>query len=61
MDFWYDNEAYDETLEQWEWGIVNDNANYKGQPLPQFDKCEMYEYSYEELLKLTKIFIALRG
>lgn len=51
MDFWYDNEAYDETLEQWEWGIVNDNANYKGQPLPQFDKCEMYEYSYEELLK----------
>lgn len=51
MDFWTDDEIYDETLEQWEWGIVNDNANYKGEALPQFDKCEMYEYSYEDLLK----------
>lgn len=31
-------------------GIVNDSANYKGEKLPQFDKFEMYEYSYEELL-----------
>ena len=51
MDFWADNETYDETLEQWEWGVVNDNANYKGNPLPPFDKCEMFEFSYEELLK----------
>ena len=51
MDFWYDNETYDEYLEQWEWGIVNDEANYKGEALPQFDKCEMYEYSYQDLLK----------
>ena len=34
-----------------EWGVVNDDANYKGEALPQFDKSEMYEYSYEELLK----------
>ena len=51
MDFWTDDEIYDETLEQWEWVVVNDDANYKGEALPQFDKSEMYEYSYEELLK----------
>lgn len=51
MDFWSDAEVYDETLEQWEWGVANDYANYKGETLPQFDKSEMYEYSYEELLK----------
>ena len=28
MDFWYNDDVYDETLDQWEWGIVNDNANY---------------------------------
>ncbi len=51
MDFWADDETYDETLEQWEWGVANDSANYKGEVLPQFDKFEMYEYSYEELLQ----------
>lgn len=51
MDFYADDEYYDETLEQWEWGIVNDAANYKGKSLPQFDKFEMYEYTYEGLLK----------
>ena len=50
-DFWPDNEDYDETLEQWEWGIVNDGANYKGNSLPLFDKDELYEYSYDVLLK----------
>lgn len=50
-DFWPDNEDYDETLEQWEWSIVNDGANYKGNPLPLFDKDELYEYSYDVLLK----------
>ena len=52
IDFWSNDEEYDETLEQWEWGIVNDHANYKGYLLPLFDKDEMYEYSYDELLKL---------
>lgn len=51
MDFWYDDDDYDEHLEQWEWGIANDEANYKGNSLPLFDKSEMYEYSYELLLK----------
>ena len=51
MDFWSDDEDYDETLEQWEWGIVNDHANYKGNPMPLFERDELYEYSYDALLK----------
>lgn len=50
MDFWDDDSVYDSTLEQWEWGVVNDKANYKDERLPQFDKAQMYEYTYEELL-----------
>lgn len=51
MDFWADNEEYDETLEQWEWGIVNDSANYNENLTCSFIKDEMYEYTYEELLE----------
>ena len=51
IDFWSNDEDYDETLEQWEWGIVNEPANYKGNPMPLFDRDELYEYSYDVLLK----------
>ena len=51
MDFWTNDEVYDETLEQWEWGIANDHANYKGNPMPLFERNELYEYSYDALLK----------
>jgi len=52
MDFWYDDEKYDEYLEQWEWGVVNDNANYQGEPFPPFDRYELFnEWSYEMLLE----------
>lgn len=51
MDFWTDDAVYDETLEQWEWSIVNDHANYKGNPMPLLEKDELYEYSYDALLK----------
>lgn len=51
MDFWYDDETYDEYLEEWEWGIVNDPENYKGYPMPLFQKENLYDYSYENLLK----------
>ena len=51
MDFWTNDEVYDEALEQWEWGIVNDHANYKGNPIPLFERDELYEYSYDALLK----------
>lgn len=51
MDFWYSDEEYDETLEEWEWDVVNDEANYKGELLPSFDKCDLfYEYTYDMLL-----------
>lgn len=51
MDFWYDDEEYDETLEEWEWDVVNDNANYKGEPLPPFDRYDLFhEYTYDMLL-----------
>lgn len=49
-DFWTDDETYDEYLEQWEWGIINDEANYKGESLSQLDKAELYEYTYQTLL-----------
>lgn len=51
MDFWTDDEVYDETLEQWEWSIVNDHANYKGNPMSLLEKDKLYEYSYNTLLK----------
>ena len=51
MDFWTDGEVYDETLEQWEWSIVNDHANYKGNPMSLLEKDDLYEYPYEALLK----------
>ena len=51
MDFWTDDEVYDETLEQWEWNIVNDHANYKGNPMSLLEKDKLYEYSYDALLK----------
>lgn len=51
MDFWTNDEVYDGILEQWEWGIVNDHANYKGNPMPLFERDELYEYSYDALLK----------
>lgn len=51
MDFWYDAEDYDETLEQWEWGIINDDVNYKEDSFSFLDKVELYYYDYDELLK----------
>ena len=51
MDFWCDDETYDEYLEQWEWGIINDSANFKDKHVFQFEKIDLYEYSYEMLLK----------
>lgn len=50
-DFWEDDETYDEFLERWEWGIINDHENFKGDSFSQLDKCLLYEYNYNELLK----------
>lgn len=47
MDFWCDDEAYDECLEQWEWGIVNGSDN----SMLLLDKSDLYEYTYDMLKK----------
>lgn len=51
MDFWCDDETYDEYLEQWEYGISNDIVNFKDSPGTLLEKFYLYDYSYEILLK----------
>ena len=50
MDFWYDDDVYDEFLELWEWGIINDSVNYKDNSDSLMDKSYLYDYTYQELL-----------
>lgn len=54
MDFWSDDEVYDETLEQWEWSIINDYLVSSNSPVLHLEKNFLYEYSYEELLDFYK-------
>ena len=51
MDFWCDDETYDEYLEQWEWGIINDSVNFKDNSASLLEKNDLYQYTYEILLK----------
>lgn len=51
MNFWYNDETYDEYLERWEWGIINVPERYLKKPPLTLDKCELYDYSYEMILK----------
>ena len=50
MDFWYDSEEYEDVFEDWKWGIVNDNVNYKC----DFDISCMFDYTYEMILDIYK-------
>lgn len=50
MDFWYDDEIYDECLEQWEWNIINNFVNYEDNSVLLFDKDQLYQISYDEVL-----------
>lgn len=50
MAFWYDDDEYDETLEDWEFGVINHDANINAKEA--IDKCFMYEYSYDDLLEI---------
>ena len=52
MDFWVNNDTYDECLEQWEWDIVNSALEYDPNIMYEFEKCSMYEISYYNLLVL---------
>ena len=46
---------YEEALEQWEWGIINDCENWNMELYsPYIEKCGMYEWSYNMLLKIFK-------
>lgn len=51
MDFWTDDDTYSECLEQWEWGIVNDSANYKESCISSLEPYLLYDYTYNGLLK----------
>lgn len=51
MGFWFNDEEYEECLEEWEWAIINDKSNYKGNLMPLLDKEDLYNYSYENLLE----------
>ncbi len=46
-EFWYNPNTYDEFLEQWEWGIINDNSNFKDGN--QLDKANLLYYSYDDI------------
>ena len=51
MDFWTSDNAYDNCLEQWEWGIVNDEANMRKSFISPMDRLSLYKYTYNGLLK----------
>ena len=50
-EFYVDDSTYDEYLELWEWGIVNDDVNYKG-CMSCLDKSDLYYYTLEDLVKI---------
>lgn len=51
-EFYKDDDLWDETLDQWKLGIVNDCANYKGSPSSCLNISDLYNYKYEELSKI---------
>lgn len=48
-EFFESQETYDEFLELWEWGIINDYVNYINDCVPCLDKSDLYYYSFEDL------------
>ncbi len=51
MNF-YDDEEFDETIEKWEWDIVNDSENFKENTFPPFNRYELFnKWTYEMLLE----------
>lgn len=53
-EFWYDQEMYEDSLETWEWGIINDSAFYNNNLHPLLEKDMLYEYNYDTLLNIYK-------
>lgn len=48
-EFYVKDDVYDEYLELWEWGIINDDVNCRD-GVPVLDKSELSYYTYDELL-----------
>lgn len=48
-EFFESQETYDEFLELWEWGIINDYVNYINDCVPCLDKSDLYYYTFEDL------------
>ena len=48
-DFFESDETYDEFLELWEWGIINDNYVDN---IPCLDKSDLYYYSFSDLVNI---------
>ena len=51
-EFFESQETYDEFLELWEWGIINDNVNYIDDYVPCLDKSDLYYYTFEDLCNI---------
>lgn len=51
MDFWSWDKEYENCLEQWEWGIVNDDANLKDSVVSPLEPYFLYLYTYNALLR----------
>ena len=51
-EFFKSDETYDEYIELWEWGIVNDSVNYINNCVPCLDKTDLYYYTLEDLEKI---------
>lgn len=46
------DDTWDEVLEQFEWGIINDNVNFKNTELSIMDIDFLYDYSKNDLIKM---------
>jgi hypothetical protein len=51
FDFWQNDEEYDEQLEQWEWGVINDAPNDSNGEV-SLDISELNYYQYNDLLNI---------
>jgi len=55
-DFFANDEDYEESLDEWEWDIINDDANYFNEDEEDWsiDKSCLYDYTLEDLIKIYK-------
>lgn len=51
-EFFPNDNTYDEYLELWEWGIINDKVNYIDDCVPCLDKSDLYYYTFEDLVSI---------